>query len=167
VEILTRDSLRIVHVDDDDDFAELSARGLRRAGFGQPITRCSGGLVALHCFSEMKPESAPHVILLDLQMPGMSGLEVLHWVRQNYNDRNVAVYLLTSSEDPEHRKQAKANGVTEYIIKATVSERLIEKLDFLIAANNDHFRTSGVEASETLVQPATMGLTRFSVERQG
>jgi CheY-like chemotaxis protein len=75
MEILTRDSLRIVHGDDDGDFAELNARGLRRAGFSQPITRCSGGLRALRCFSRMNPESAPHVILPDLRMPGMSGLE--------------------------------------------------------------------------------------------
>jgi CheY-like chemotaxis protein len=124
-------------VDDDDDFAELSARGLKRAGFSQPVTRCSDGLLALHYFSMIEPHLAPHVILLDLHMPGMNGLEVLHWVRRNYNERDVAVYLLTSSEDPEHKKQATANGVTEILLKAPLVDTLIQKLDFLIATTND------------------------------
>jgi hypothetical protein len=48
-----------------------------------------------------------------------------------------------------------------------MSDTLIEKFDFLISANNDHFRTSAVEASEAFVQPAKLGLTSFSIERQG
>ena len=136
MELLARDSIRIVHVDDDDDFAELSARGLRRAGFNQPIVRCSDGLRAVDYFSKIEPESVPHVILLDLHMPGMNGLAVLHWVRQNSCVRDIAVYLFTSSEGAEHRRQATANGVTEYVLKSPSFEKLIEKLDDLIAQNN-------------------------------
>src|ERR1700689_5425997 len=99
---LARDSLRIVHVDDDHDFAALSARCLKRAGFNQPVVRCTDGVLALHYFSMIEPEFAPHVILLDLNMPLMDGLEVLHWIRKKYNTPDVAIYLLTSSEDPEH-----------------------------------------------------------------
>jgi CheY-like chemotaxis protein len=146
VEALARESLRIVHVDDDDDFAELSARGLKRAGFSQPVTRCSDGLLALHYFSMIEPHLAPHVILLDLHMPGMNGLEVLHWVRRNYNERDVAVYLLTSSEDPEHKKQAAANGVTGVLLKAPLVDSLIKKLDELIAICN-YQKTEGITVS--------------------
>jgi CheY-like chemotaxis protein len=167
VELLARDSLRIVHVDNDDDFVELNTRGLKRAGFCQPVTRCSDGLLALRHFSIIEPQLAPHVILLDLHMPGMNGLEVLDWVRRNYNERDVAVYLLTSSEDPEHKKQATANRVTEYLLKESSVDTLIQKLDELIATCNlqKKERVSGVP--ETSPEPATMGLASFFVERIG
>jgi CheY-like chemotaxis protein len=70
-------------------------------------------------------------------MPGKNGLEVLHWIRENYSERAVAVYLLTSSEDPEHRRQASDDGATGYILKATGNEELIEKLDGLIELLNE------------------------------
>jgi CheY-like chemotaxis protein len=143
MQLLTRDSIRLLHVDDDNDFAELSSRSLRRAGFEQPVMRCNDGLLALDYFSTIEPQSAPHVILLDLHMPGMNGLEVLHWVRQNYSERDVAVYLLTSSQDPAHRQQAATDRVTEFLSKSFSADELIEKLDNFIR-NNNGAESSGV-----------------------
>jgi CheY-like chemotaxis protein len=133
---LARDSIRILHVDDDNEFAELSALSLRKVGFAQPVTRCRDGLLAVRYFSAIDPEDGPHVILLDLHMPRMNGLEVLHWLRRNYPKSGVAVYLLTSSDNPEHKRQAEADGVTEYLIKSPSTDRLVEKLDLLIAKIN-------------------------------
>ena len=136
MELLARDSLRIVHVDDDDHFALLNEHSLRRAGFTQPIVRCNDGLLALHYFSKIGPEFAPHVILLDLNMPNMNGLEVLHWLRNSHSEQDVAIYLLTSSEDRAHKEQAAADGVTEYLLKSHLFGELITHLDRLIATNN-------------------------------
>jgi CheY-like chemotaxis protein len=130
---LARNSIRILHVDDDDAFAELSAHALQRAGFKQPVTRCRDGLLAVNYFSKIDRATAPHVILLDLHMPGMNGLDVLRWLRQNYDEKNVAIYLLTSSQDPLHKSQAAAYGVTDFLLKSASAHRLIEKLDALIA----------------------------------
>jgi CheY-like chemotaxis protein len=136
VETLTRDTIRLVHVDDDPDFAELSARRLKRAGFNQPVVHCPDGIRALGRLSTFEPKSAPHVILLDLQMPGMDGLELLQWIREKYGDRDAAVYLLTSSVNPEHRRRAEAQGVTAFLIKSFSLEDLVEKLDLQIAKLN-------------------------------
>jgi CheY-like chemotaxis protein len=138
MELLARDSLRIVHVENYDDFAIIIQSSLNRAGFEQPIVRCNDGVLALHYFSMIEPELAPHVILLDLHMPNMDGLEVLHWLRHEHSEQDVAVYLLTSSDDPEDRRQAAAEGVTEYILKNSLFDKLIQKLDDLIAETNRH-----------------------------
>jgi CheY-like chemotaxis protein len=114
-----------------------SARSLRRAGFNQPIVRCPDGHLALEYLSFIEAQSRPHVILFDLHLPGMSGLDVLGWVRERYSLRDVAVYLLTSSENPSHRTQATANCVTEYIQKSPLADDLIQKLDRLIAMSNN------------------------------
>jgi len=135
---LTRDSIRILHVDDDSEFAKLSALGLSRAGFKQPVQHCRDGLRALDYFSMVDPQSAPHVVFLDLNMPGMNGLEVLQWLRENYRDRGMAIYLLTSSDDPEHKRQAMAYGTTDYLLKSPYADELIEKLDRLIEMTNGH-----------------------------
>jgi two-component system, CitB family, response regulator len=132
---LARESLRIVHVDDDNDFAEISARRLKGAGFKQ-ITRCTDGAMAIDHFSAMDAESAPDVIILDLEMPQLNGLEVLHWIRHAYRDTDVAVYLLTSSEDPAHIRLAMLERVTKYLLKKPFFDELIESLDHLITLRN-------------------------------
>ncbi len=136
MELLARDQLRFVQVEDDYDFAKLSERSLKRAGFNGPITHCDDGLPAVRYFSELAPEHAPDVILLDFHMPRMNGLEVLRWLRQNYSEWNVAVYMLTSSDEPAHRRQAAAIGVTEFFSKSSSFDELIEALDRLIATRN-------------------------------
>ena len=137
MEALARESLRIVHVDDDGDFVALSERRLKNAGFQHPIVRCEDGARAIDYFSMVEPQSAPHVILLDLHMPRVNGLEVLHWVRTVYRERNVAVYLLTSSEDPGDIRQAVSERVTKYLLKKSSLDELIENLDYNIKISND------------------------------
>jgi CheY-like chemotaxis protein len=159
---LARDSIRILHVDDDAEFAKLSARGLQRAGFTQPVTHYPDGRLALDYFSMVDRASAPHVILLDLHMPGMNGLEVLRWLRENYSERDVAVYLLTSSEDPAHQEQAAAYGVTEYLLKSPFADHLIEKLDGLIMLANRRELPTAREKKDAPAGPAPEGLTSFS-----
>lgn len=134
---LDRHSLRIVHVDDDADFAEISHRSLKRAGFKQPITHCADGVAAIEHFSKLEADSAPHVIILDFHMPGANGLEVLHWIRSAYHDSDVAVYLLTSSKDPDHTRLAMRERATGYLLKQPFFDELIECLDHLIASKNE------------------------------
>jgi len=136
MEFLTKESLRIVHVDDDTDFLALGERSLKRAGFERPIVRCTDGMAALDYFSTVQADHAPHVILVDLHMPRLNGLGVLHWVRTKYRHKNVAVYLLTSSENSAVINRAIADGVTAYLPKHTLFDCLVEKLDQFIRAHN-------------------------------
>jgi len=55
MEFLARDSLRIVHVENYDDFALIIELSLKHAGFEQPIVRCNDGVLALHYFSMIEP----------------------------------------------------------------------------------------------------------------
>jgi CheY-like chemotaxis protein len=98
-------------------------------------------------------------------MPGMNGLEVLRWLRQNYSERNIAVYLLTSSDDPAHQRQAAAYGVTEYLLKSPLTDKLIEKLDRLIDLANRHEAAAAGERPKTESNSAPRGLTSFSEEQ--
>jgi CheY-like chemotaxis protein len=133
---LSRNSLRLVHVEDDQDFAAISEIFLRHAGFEQPIVRCKDGVEALRYFSALNPKQAPHVVLLDLHLPHLDGLEVLHWLRHGLTLRDIPIYLLTSSDEPEDRRRASADGVTGYLLKSPVLDEVISTLDQLIALIN-------------------------------
>jgi CheY-like chemotaxis protein len=143
MELLARETLRIVHIEDDRDFAVLSARRLKKAGFTQPVMHCVDGILAIRYFCEMEPKCAPHVILLDLHMPQTNGIEVLQWVRQSYHEPKVAVYLLTSSQDPLRMRRAVAAGVTEILCKNPSLDDLIERLDKLIVTSNEERQRAG------------------------
>jgi PAS domain S-box-containing protein len=157
VELLARDLLRIVHVEDDDHFAGLSEHSLRLAGFTQPIVRCNDGILALHYFSTIEPELAPHVILLDLNMPNMNGLEVLHWLRNSHSEQDVAVYLLTSSEEQGDKDQAATDSATEYLLKSPLFDELIENLDRLIATSNNLRLEHARKMGDIMAELAFMG----------
>jgi len=157
VELLARDSLRIVHVEDDDHFADLSAHCLRVAGFTKPVVRCRDGILALHYFSTIQPELAPHVILLDLHLPHMNGLEVLHWLRHSHSEQDVAVYLLTSSDAQSDKDQAAADSATEYLLKNPLFDELIENLDRLIATSNNLRLEHARKMGDIMAELAFMG----------
>ncbi len=60
----------------------------------------------------------PGVILLDILMPRMNGIEMLTELRKDAWGKNVPVIMLTNLNDPDHISQAKALGVKDFIVKA-------------------------------------------------
>jgi PAS domain S-box-containing protein len=136
MKLLARESLRFVHVEDNNEFAEVSKIWLKSAGFKGPIVRCHDGKKAVDYLATLEPDTAPDVILLDFEMPHLNGLEVIKWVRLNFIERDVPVYLLTSSCDPRDRQLAEEAGVTKYFFKTALYDELIQELDRYIAATN-------------------------------
>lgn len=72
-----RDQLEVLVVDDDEDIARLLAAGVREASPGAIVRTAKNGTAAVASFQSNRP----HVLLLDLMMPGMSGLEVFGYLR--------------------------------------------------------------------------------------
>ena len=154
---LTKESLRIVHIEDDLIDAQLTDLRLKQAGFSQRIDHfdCCGK--ALDNLSKIEPKHAPHVILLDLNIPGMSGLEMLDWFRKKYHEPDIPVYVLTSSDDPEVRRKAATAGVTKYFLKTGSFEELIEELDQLIVVINQKRLGQESKGQETFAELILMG----------
>jgi len=89
-------------------------------------------------------------------MPNMNGLEVLHWLRHNYSEPAVAIYLLTSSDDPEDRRRAMADDVTKYLLKAPSFDELIQNLDHLIEVSNNERLEKVSEKGDAMAEIAYM-----------
>ena len=113
---------KILVVDDEQDLLRFFERIL---GFEEySVITARNGLIGI----EKNLEHDPDLILLDLKMPGMHGIEVLRNVRKV--DKDVIVIILTGSGDTESVREAADLNVYEYISKPTtldVLKRVIKK----------------------------------------
>jgi CheY-like chemotaxis protein len=111
-------------IDDDADFRLLLARAFTRAGVSsQRIREARNGIEAIELLRQVTPGSKsalhpePSVIILDLNLPGLSGLDVLSWIRNDPTLKDAFVFMLTSSEQPEDVSRAYELGVDSYFVK--------------------------------------------------
>ena len=102
------------------------------------------------------------MILLDFDMPHLNGLEVLKWLRLNFSERGVPVYLLTSSDDSEDRRKVERVGATGYLFKTALYNGLIQELDQLIAITNKKWLEEATKRQEIMAELALMG--EYAVE---
>ena len=100
---------KVLIVDDDPDFCDVLRDFLRSKGFEVAIT-LSGERALLAYMQEI-----PDVVLLDIQMPGPHGLEILRELK--VLDQGANVIIVTAIEDDEIVMRAMADGALDYIIK--------------------------------------------------
>jgi CheY-like chemotaxis protein len=100
---------RVLVVDDEPDAVELLQEFL--TGKGYEVLTAANGNEALQ---KLKAER-PHLILLDVRMPGMNGLEALRRIREI--DREVGVIMVTAVNEEETGREALRLGAFDYIVK--------------------------------------------------
>ena len=104
----------ILIVDDHIDTGTVLARMLKRCG--HDAVAVSSGLAALKLLETARPS----VIILDMMMPGMNGLEVLQRVRADATVRDVPVIIYSADQTPDTEQQARDGGAQEFIVKGVV-----------------------------------------------
>jgi len=120
----------ILIVDDDPHAVEILTRMLAREGY--TCVGASGGRIAL---DKLKDE-AVDVILLDVMMPEMDGLQVCEHLRDNETWRAIPVILLTAKDDIETRSRGMKLGVSEYLTKPINKRELFTRIQAQIHAYN-------------------------------
>jgi len=113
----------ILLVEDSPDDAELTLRAFTEAGIANPVHVARDGKDALDyvfCsgeFASRKSESPPPVILLDLDIPKIHGLDVLKRIKRDEATRNIPVIVLTISHKSRDILECHRLGISTYIIK--------------------------------------------------
>ena len=111
----------ILLVEDNDDDAMLIQRTLKSAGVTNPVHRLSDGDAAiLYLRKRIKSRienSLPKLVLLDLRMSGIQGLEVLQWIRQQPALARLRVVVLTVQNDLREVNRAYALGANSFLVK--------------------------------------------------
>ena len=108
---------KILIIDDEPDFRTLTDMLLKRLGYD--VSLAGNGWSGLELYRQEHPD----VILLDLKMPGMDGVEVLKQIRTM--DSKQPVIVLTGDRSPQTERQVRAIGVSEFLVKDS-SSRLLE-----------------------------------------
>jgi two-component system response regulator len=113
----------ILLVEDNDDDAELTSMAFRDAKIRNPLVRVEDGVLALDYlfakdrYATRDASDLPAVVLLDLKLPRMGGLEVLTALRADERTRHLPVVVLTSSREDKDRLAAYSHFVNSYIQK--------------------------------------------------
>jgi two-component system, response regulator len=124
--------VEILLVEDDPDDRELSIRALRTSGLVNHIDVATDGANALEfLFGGGPGGSPPHVpklILLDLKLPRVSGIEVLRRIKGDPELRAVPVVILTSSREARDLEECYALGANSYIVKPVDFKQFVESI---------------------------------------
>lgn len=129
---MSKDLKTILLVEDDPDDVNLTLRALNKSNLNQEIVIANDGLEALeYLFGEGKyadrdSSKIPELILLDLKLPKMDGIEVLKRLRSNEKTRTATVIILTSSKETEDIVKCYKLCANSYIQKPVDFNRFIE-----------------------------------------
>jgi CheY-like chemotaxis protein len=130
---MSTDHLMILLSEDDDGHAALIQRNLKRAGVANEIVRVRDGQEALDyltcrgAFAARQPRD-PLLMLLDINMPRVDGIEVLRVMRANESLARVPVIMLTTTDDPREVDRCYQLGFSVYISKPVKYEDFVDAL---------------------------------------
>jgi CheY-like chemotaxis protein len=125
--------LNILLVDDDSVDVMNVQRAFKKSNIQSALYVASDGKQALDMLHEGQVPSTNRLILLDLNMPRMNGLEFLRAIRSDPDLSSTPVVVLTTSNDDRDRVQSYAHHVAGYLLKPVTSPAFVELMTALNA----------------------------------
>src|ERR1043166_4904548 len=124
----------ILIAEDDDGHARLIEKNISRAGLHNPVERFGNGQEILDFLFGRGPgrhrsRETPYLLLLDIRMPRVDGVEVLRRVKEDADLRKMPVIMLTTTDDPREVERCHAMGCNTYIVKPVVYEKFAEAIN--------------------------------------
>ena len=130
-------ALQILVAEDNEDDAFILTHALKLAGLPAPIFICCDGQEVIDylkgdgAFADRAKHPLPGLLILDIKMPHLSGLEVLRWVRAHPGCAVIPTIILTSSAHPKDVAEAFANCVNAYFLKPRTPEEMRDLLKLI------------------------------------
>jgi CheY-like chemotaxis protein len=126
----------LIVVEDNPDDIFIMRRAVKEAGLDCQLEVAQDGREALNSLQAMLPADAeiasgPILVLLDLKLPRISGLEVLQWIKTHPRLSVLPVIVLTSSSEPVDVERAYRLGVNAYVAKPTDHRMLVAFIEAL------------------------------------
>jgi two-component system, response regulator len=129
---MNKDYVEILLVEDNPHDVELTLHAFKKNNLTNPMQVVRDGAEALEfifctgAYADRSIEDVPKVILLDLKLPKVSGLEVLRRIKSDERTRLIPVVVLTSSSEERDIVESYRLGVNSYIVKPVDFEQFIE-----------------------------------------
>ncbi len=131
---MTTHSVEILLVEDNIHDAELTIRELRKHNMANQLVHVKDGeealdfLFARGAYKGRNSHQYPKVVLLDIQMPKLNGLEVLEYLKRDQSTRAIPVVMLTSSAENPDIQRCYDLGANSYIVKPVNFEGFAESI---------------------------------------
>ena len=129
--MINADQIEILLVEDNPNDAEMAIRALKKHNLSNNLEHVKDGVEALEFlfakgrYSNRIDEKLPKVILLDLKLPKVDGLEVLRKVKASPETNRIPVVVLTSSKEEKDIVESYALGVNSYIVKPVDFDKFV------------------------------------------
>lgn len=129
---MTRDVIILI-ADDDLGHARLIEKNLRRAGLANEIKRFEDGQQILDFLfaqgeGEKRGSDVGYLLLLDIRMPKVDGVEVLRRIKADPELRKIPVSMLTTTDDPREVERCHAFGCSNYLVKPVDYDKFSEAM---------------------------------------
>lgn len=121
----------ILLAEDDPDIRHLVSYKLTKCGFD--VIEVADGRAALQAARQQPP---PDLVLLDVRMPFMNGLEVCRELRDGPRTSALPIIILTARARPQDVEQAFAAGATDYVVKPFSPRELVQRVETVLARVN-------------------------------
>ncbi len=134
--MLNQKEIIILVAEDDDGHAELIIEGLRDSGLNNKIIRFADGMelwdfLSDSCQEENLEKNIEYLILLDINMPRMDGMDVLERIKSDDCLKEIPIMMLTTTDDPREIEKCYQLGCNVYITKPVDFKRFAETLNRL------------------------------------
>ena len=107
--------IRVIAVDDDETILDIYETGLAAGNYS--VKTFSSSKQAKEYFQGMKPEDAPHVILMDIMMPGIDGISLMHDIHSMDVTAHIPIIAVSGLSDAATLNDALLFGAMDYIVK--------------------------------------------------
>jgi two-component system, response regulator len=132
--MIDQSTVEILLVEDNPQDAEMAIRALRKHNLANNVAHVTDGEEALDfifargIYCERKIENRPKIILLDLKLPKIDGLEVLKAIKSDERTNIIPVIALTSSSEEKDIIESYRLGVNSYIVKPVDFDKFVEAI---------------------------------------
>jgi CheY-like chemotaxis protein len=127
---MNRQEVTLLLIEDDDVDAMTIERAFKKLRIGNSLVRACDGLTALEMLDSGEVPS-PFIILLDLQMPRMNGLEFLEHIRNTPKYASSIVFVLTTSKSDEDMIASYKHNIAGYFLKSAAGDEFLEIVNLL------------------------------------
>ena len=148
MDLMKRPRRSILVVEDEPTIAEVVARYLERAGYSTRVAGDGPGAVAA-AFA-----NRPDLVVLDLMLPGLDGLEVMRQIQSDDAEGRVAVILLTARGEESDRIVGLRAGADDYVVKPFSPAELVARVDAVLRrADPDRDATETLDFGALVIDP--------------
>ena len=152
---------RILLVDDENDILEFLSYNLKNEGF--QVLTCNDGKTALSLLDDFMP----NLIVLDVMMPGMDGVETCEIIRANSNYDDIIIAFLTARSEDYSQVAGLEAGADDYINKPIKPKVLVSRVKALLRRKTSQGTDQNISSSLINISDLNINRESYQVERDG